>query len=439
MTGAKVARHEARVEMAAIEARVLSARIRLALAHPFLAHPVMRLPLRPVRLADWCPTAATDGYHIFFNPDWIDSLDDAAIRGVLAHEVLHVIFAHAMRRDGRHPLTWNIACDYAINALLIEQGFVLPEGGLYREDCAGRTAEAIHRLIEGDRKQAEAVQNDPARGASARRRGPAMRPAGAPSASPARPPVEAGAETHGLNDCELAPVGHDLIDPDDPRARPYRTGDAPDREQLDDLCRELRADARSRLAGSGAQAFDSVCDAADAGRVDWRALLRHRLAERIKGDWTSYPFSKRHLHRGFFMPSPGMMVPGHIVFAIDTSGSMSDEVLAQVFGELRSFRETFPCEMTVIQADDRVRSVKRFEAMESAELVRRVELSGRGGTDFRSVFDWLHDQAPEALLIYATDGFGRFPEVEPPGAVIWLLTAERALRPAFGTVVDIGP
>ncbi|MFN9910790.1 MAG: DUF2201 family putative metallopeptidase, partial [bacterium] len=48
----------------------------------------MRLPVREVTQSSWCTTAATDGYHLFYNPAWVAGLADAELRGLLAHEVL---------------------------------------------------------------------------------------------------------------------------------------------------------------------------------------------------------------------------------------------------------------------------------------------------------------------------------------------------------------
>src|SRR4051812_4228982 len=110
--------------------RLLKARIRLALQQPFLASALMRLPFRECAGMGWCPTMATDGYHIFFNPAWTAALSDLELRGVLAHEVLHVLFAHSERMRSRNALIWNAACDFAINLLLLEQGFTIPSGGL---------------------------------------------------------------------------------------------------------------------------------------------------------------------------------------------------------------------------------------------------------------------------------------------------------------------
>ena len=398
------------VDLKAVEQRVLAARVRLALAQPFLATSVMRLPIRPVPADSWCVTAATDGYNIFYNPAWVSQLDDAELRGLLAHEVLHVIFEHAGRRQGRRLRAWNWACDFAINALLVEQGFHLPAGGLYRVEFVSLAAEAIYGLLD-ESEEPEVLLAAEGRGGQSQR---------------------------GLNDCDLPEVGDDLVDPDDPRVRPYRGAQDPDREQVKDLCRELRNSAKARLEGKGAKTFETACRAADGAHLDWRAMLRDRLTERIKGDWMSFPFSKRHLHRGLFMPSPGMVVPGHIVFAIDTSGSMDSPVLEQIAAELRSFRETFPCRTTVVQADARVQTVTAYEAMDGIEIPERISFRGRGGTDFRPVFEWAAREAPDALVLYATDGLGSLPESEPTSAVIWLLTGSDRVRMPFGAAVQVG-
>jgi predicted metal-dependent peptidase len=394
-------------QRARIGQRVLRARIRLALSRPFLATAVMRLPVCEVHGLPWCATAATDGYHLFYNPGWVTTLGDGELRGVLAHEVLHALFAHAGRRGVRDPRAWNIACDHAINLLLVEQGFRLPEGGLLDRRFSGMSAEQIHGLLQ----QGEL-----------------------PGAARGRPRPDPGSSEAP----DTLPVfDDDLLDPTDPRIRSHRTADAPDAQQLDELRRELREQALARLSGASAKAFQQACS--DAQRIDWRTLLRAWLTERIKGDWQSFPYSKRHLHRGLYMPSPGLAVPGHVVYAIDTSGSMDEAVLAQIASELRAFRQTFPCRLSVLQADDRIRAIQTFEAMDGLEIPKRLELKGRGVTDFRPVFDWVATQPDVALVLYATDGEGTFPAKGPGVAVMWLITggAGRGVGVPFGGAVGV--
>ena len=90
-----------------VEKKILKARIALSLRQPFLASAIMRLPVRDATLYPWCHTMATDGYHIFYNADWVEKLSQAELRGVLAHEVLHVILQHGSRRLNRNSIVWH--------------------------------------------------------------------------------------------------------------------------------------------------------------------------------------------------------------------------------------------------------------------------------------------------------------------------------------------
>jgi predicted metal-dependent peptidase len=410
---------------AEVEERVMRARIRLALRQPFLASALMRLPMVSVPWQAWCPTMATDGYTIYYNVAWVERLDDAALRGVLAHELLHVVFCHAQRRDARDAQGWNQACDLAINLLLLEQGFRLPAGGLMDLDYAGLSAEQIYARLHDDEDDA-AVALQPAR-----RRGA----------------LDDGSLDDDSGDASgvLVEAGLDLKDPNDPWALALRSPDHPDEEQLRDVVTQLRNDALSRLQGRAAAWFRTECDAADGALVDWQALLRTWLHDRLRSDWSLWPPSRKHLHRGLVLPSVGTPSPGRLVFAVDTSGSMSDAEIAQIYGEIRAFRETFPCRLAVLQADACVHSVVEYDEMDGSEVPQRVQVVGRGGTDFRPVFEWLeeHGQGSDAAhspLVFATDGYGTFPSAPPDCPVIWLRTGtglKEELFP-FGVVVSLG-
>ena len=54
-------------------------------------------------------TGATDGKHLFYNPKWFGKLSDLERIGFLAHEVMHVVFMHHLRRQERHAEKWNVA------------------------------------------------------------------------------------------------------------------------------------------------------------------------------------------------------------------------------------------------------------------------------------------------------------------------------------------
>ena len=401
--------------MASLQEQLQKSRIGLALSQPFLATPILRLPFREVGGQSWCPTMATDGYHIFYNPDWLKTLSGDETKGVLAHETLHAVFGHADRRGVRDPELWNIACDHAINLLLIAQGLKLPRGGCADRKFSGMAAESIYKALIKDVPKIQLNQLvSPAKGGKASLKSGAGLLQGVPKAK-MKSGNGSGSPTH---------VERDLLDPGDFRIKPFQDSDAPDREQLRQLRRTLIQDVRSKVHGTSAGFFAEELDLSVDARIPWFQLLRQWLFDRVKTDWRSFPFSKKHLWRGFYMPSIGVDVPSEVIFAIDTSGSMSQDDLAKAGAEVRALREMFPCRLTIIQCDAAIQKVDRYEAGDPTPIPQRMEVKGRGGTDFRPVFDWAAKMQESCLpiVVFVTDGFGTFPKTLIEFPTIWIVT-----------------
>lgn len=134
------------VDIDAIETKLAAARTRLILDKPFLGALVMRLPLTAAD-ANWCPTTATDARKLYYNPAFIDSLSMSQTQFMLAHEALHCALSHFARRQHREGPRWDLACDYAINPMLVEDGLKPPPECEVFGEFHGMTAEEIYPLI----------------------------------------------------------------------------------------------------------------------------------------------------------------------------------------------------------------------------------------------------------------------------------------------------
>jgi hypothetical protein len=66
------------------------------------------------------PTAATDGKRYYWNPKFVLKQDRIGLRIVAAHEAGHAIYMHPQRRGSRLPKLWNIAVDYIVNGMVME-------------------------------------------------------------------------------------------------------------------------------------------------------------------------------------------------------------------------------------------------------------------------------------------------------------------------------
>ena len=152
-----------------LEHKLSAARTRLILDKPFIGALALRLPLKVADPA-WCPTTGTDARAFYYNPAYIHALRTEEIQFVMAHEALHCALSHFARRQHRVKHRWDLACDFAINPILIAEGLQPPPGLVTMPQYEGMTAEEIYPLLD-DNEQAETMdqhlynkQDNPAEG-----------------------------------------------------------------------------------------------------------------------------------------------------------------------------------------------------------------------------------------------------------------------------------
>lgn len=135
--------------------RIQKARTTLLLDHPFFGTLLFRLGAKSSRMVE---TMATDGISLFYNPEFVETLNAAELAGVLAHEVMHPALQHHTRRGDRNHARWNMACDYAINPMLLDAGLMLPKDVLIDDRFRGMSAERIYNLIEEEKNQEDSPE-----------------------------------------------------------------------------------------------------------------------------------------------------------------------------------------------------------------------------------------------------------------------------------------
>ena len=135
------------MDISDIETKLSAARTRLIIDKPFLGALVLRLPM-VVADPNWCKTTATDAKTFYYNPEYIQDLSMDQTQFVLAHEALHCALSHFARREHRIKHRWDLACDFAINPLLIKDGLKPPPNALIERSYEGMTAEEIYPLID---------------------------------------------------------------------------------------------------------------------------------------------------------------------------------------------------------------------------------------------------------------------------------------------------
>ncbi len=392
----------------------MRSRLQLMLRHPYLANAVARLPIVNASDMEWCETMATDGYYIYVNPSFCEQLNEEELTAVIAHEVLHCVLGHLDRRGNRDRQRWNIAIDYAVNLLLVDAGFQLPKKGLLSRHYRGMTAEGIYALLESQQK-------NQAQG-------------------------EAKAANDSFEEAGLkrSPGGFDdHIDPGDIEGSAIRTVDYPSEQERIRLRASLGKELKNKLPGREAGYYAEEIARAGSSKVSWQQLLARFFTGLRRDDYQTFPFNRKHLWRGIYLPSIGTPGPDHIVIAIDTSGSMTSEELSQALVEMDALRMSANCSLTVIQCDTKIQSIKEYDSWELTDRTFVHEkFLGRGGTSLVPPFEWINKNLLESgksldAFIYITDGYGNTPKKAPMYPTLWLVPESGFKIPPFGELIQI--
>jgi predicted metal-dependent peptidase len=393
-----------------VERRLQKARTALLLDHPFFGSLLFRLKGRESRSIK---TMATDGISLFYNPDFVDTLNAATLCGVLAHEVLHPGLQHHVRRSGRDPKRWNEACDYAINPILLDAGLHLPEGVLAGDRFREMSAEQIYNQLQTEAGQESGDKDDTQEAGGDGAASPQASP-GASGESSA--PVTEG----GIGQVLDAPVAGEETPTVEEQAREWSVA-------------VNQAVTLAKQAGKVPTGVERTLDGAAEAAVDWRELLRRAWSETTPADYSWMRPNRRHIWAGLYLPGVVREGVGEVAIAVDCSGSVNSRQLRLFEAEVRSILEgQRPQRVYVLYFDAVVHNVETFEAGQCVSL----NPVGGGGTEFGPCFAWLeeHGVRPQTL-VFLTDLYGSFPDSEPAYPVLWASTGGR--RAPFGQVVPM--
>ena len=418
-----------------VSRKLAAARTRLILDKPFLGALVLRLPLEATR-APWCPTTATDARKIYYNPDFIDSLNLSQVQFVLAHDALHCGLSHFARREHRDAHRWDIACDHAVNQLLKEDKLEPPEGSLYDDEYAGMTAEEIFPFIPGDTDEETLDQHLYNNHQSANTEDDAndestshSDPSASDNSSNSNDQDTNGDNNSNDNDQDKADGADDTTDHNS-QLSDYQSSDNTTPPPLSAQEREqLNIQWQQRLAGAAQQASQAGKLSGSAERlinkllrssIPWRTLLARYMSGSARIDYNLMRPSQRR-EGDAIMPSLHAQQI-NLVVAVDTSGSIEQDELDEFVAEVNAIKGLVNARITLLACDAQLdeNGPWIFEAWEQLTLPDTVQ--GRGGTDFNPVFSWVsNNNVQPDLVIYFTDAQGRFPQTPPVAETLWLV------------------
>jgi predicted metal-dependent peptidase len=395
-----------------IENKLVAARTWLIIDKPFLGALVLRLPLVEAD-PQWCHTTATDARSFYYNRDYIKALSFEQTKFILAHEALHCALSHFARREHRHKRRWDLACDFAVNPLLMADGLMPAPDALFLDAYKDMTAEEIYPCIQENTDEEPMDQHlydqdDKSHGAGQQGGGEGGQGEEPPDLFLASPKLTEGGG-HGEPDAQAGGA---------PQPPPLSTSE---RDSLDKQWQQRLASAAQqaihagKLGGSMARMVDHLLQP----QLPWRMLLAHYMTRAARND---YSFAHPSRREGTAI-LPGLRSQ-HIdlLVVLDTSGSISDNEMQEFLSEVNAIKGQVGARITLHACDEKLAAEGPwiFDPWEEVKLPGK--LPGGGGTRFTPVFEWAEwqDRAPD-LLVYFTDAQGEFPKSEPSYPVLWLV------------------
>ena len=392
-----------------IEKRLVKARTQLMLDKPFLGNLVLRLPLKAA--GSWCKTSATDAKSFYYNPEFIERLDSHQIKFVLIHEALHCALTHFARRGNRKKHTWDLACDFAINPLLVKEGFHPPLDVPIFRQYEGMIAEEIYPMIDDNLDQEPMDQHlyDDQNNEDSKDSDGGMREDDLTQ----QEKNQSGESKNNQSTSSLAQRPQSLNPDEIEKLATQWQKNLASSAQL--------AQEAGKLDGEFAKLIDFFLQP----RVSWQSLLSTFMSRLARDDF-SYSRPSRRPGNAILPTLRSHQID--IAVAIDTSGSISQQEIDEFVSEINAIKSTIRSSITLIACDDKIfpSSPWRYESWE--EINFPASLGGGKGTNFRPVFELLNSlDNPCDVLIYFTDAKGLFPEKIPNYPVLWLVKGKESV------------
>lgn len=362
-----------------------------------------------------CGTAYTDGKVIRFDPKFLDELNDDELDFIMMHEILHVALQHCFRGRELEKELYNIACDIVVNSNILLSNNMDTRTITLRSD-----GEAMHLAPngkEGYEYTAEEVYN-------------------------------MLQKNLGMNNAKLQSNGKtknttNIIDNHTKWQQIEKNEELEELwiSRLDEVSKtiEIRDSIinRETMPAFAQRRLKELKNA----QTDWREILIDFLQEEVV-DYSFMPPDRRFDDCPFFLPdfNDKDIKPENILFMIDTSASMKDDMVTAAYSEVKGAIEQFNGKLIGMLGffDAVVIEPVPFENEEEFEMIKAI---GGGGTNFQIIFNYVKEYMTDNLpvsIIILTDGYASFPkESEAMGiSVIWLLNNEK-VNPSWGKVARI--
>jgi predicted metal-dependent peptidase len=395
-----------------------AARLWAATKFPYLATGVFGAQV--IADPDSGTVSVDESWRMHADPEVTAGWTPAQLGSVLIHHVCHLLRAHGERARGTgvrpdEAADWIRAGDAEINDDLVPAGLELPGRPVLPRDLRAEDGLLAEQYFDGMRRAV-------------------------------RPPAGAGADNQARSgqwpdwvnwlDCGS---GADGI------PRPGQGNGGLPRWQAELLQRQVAQDvmAHGKQPGTVPAGLLRWAEEVLTPKVNWRAVLAAELRRAVAEVSGAVDYSYRRPSRRSAVAGPVVLpalrrpVP-EVAVVCDTSGSMTEDLLAMVLAEVEGLLRALGLarQVRVLACDAAVAPVQRVSS------ARQVELIGGGGTDMGAGIGAAAALRPRpAVTVVLTDGYTPWPAAAPKGmrVVVGLLGEGAPDAPPWARAVRVSP
>jgi len=390
------------------EERIKRCQINLWKDKPFWAYLSYKLTFHEA-VEEWfkerglCPSMCVDiNGNIYYNKKWINKLNDEELRGVIAHEVSHLIWLSELRKGSRDEDGWNISTDICINSLLARDNFILPKGVLvpdYNDEVKTGFGKKIKKCSE---KIAEEIYDELPR-ITIDKNGNIYVSGGKGKKKEKIGEVLDGGVIFGKGKGE-GKGGKDK------KKGKGGLGDLTSQEkrEIENKWKDALVEAHTigKMRGNVPAGLERLIGKLHEEKIDWRTLLQRYIMNAIP-----YNHSYRYPHKksvsiGTYMPDI-VKEKINVSIVVDLSGSIGQEeytdFVSEIMGLARAFQEKIT--MKFYSHDT---SAYEGGTIENGNLekIENLKLKGGGGTSHQEVFNLIKEKEEDCkCVIFLTDGY----------------------------------
>ena len=356
--------------------KLTTARVGLLLKAPFFGNMATRMRL--IESDDWCPTAATNGRDFMYNTEFVKKLSVKKLEFLFAHEICHAIFDHFGRCGSRDRMLANIAQDYAVNQILVDEriGEKITEVKIcYDPKYRGMAWEEIYDELW---EKAEKI-----------------------------PMSQLLAQLGELLDEHIKEeegVGSEGDKTKDGKGKPSLS-----KEEAEALRQEIKEAMIQSAAAAGAGKTPAgimrMIKSMTEPKIDWRQLVQQEIQSIVRNDYSFQRVNRKSMHSGAILPGMKEATTIDVAISIDMSGSIGEEDATAFLSEIKGIMDQYEdYRINLWCFDTDIYNWKTITHDESHELEEYVP-EGGGGTDFEVNWTFMEEnQIQPKKFIMFTDG-----------------------------------